>query len=70
VQVLTDLSLTVAPGEIFCFLGPDGAAKTTTARLLLDLMQPASSSPRILAEYRNAGPAMYRCTGSCGASAA
>jgi ABC-2 type transport system ATP-binding protein len=31
-----DLSLTVAPGEVFGFLGPNGAGKSTTIRLLRD----------------------------------
>ncbi|MCA9321852.1 MAG: ABC transporter ATP-binding protein [Planctomycetes bacterium] len=35
-----DLSLSVAPGEIFGFLGPNGAGKSTTIRCLLDLVRP------------------------------
>ena len=33
------LSLEVNPGEIFGFLGPNGTGKTTTIRLLLDLIR-------------------------------
>ncbi len=36
------LSLEVARGEIFCLVGPDGAGKTTTLRLLTGLMAPTS----------------------------
>ncbi len=37
-----DLSLTVAEGEIFGLVGPDGAGKTTTMRLLTSIMDPDS----------------------------
>jgi ABC-2 type transport system ATP-binding protein len=36
------LSLTVAEGEIFGLVGPDGAGKTTTMRLLTSIMAPSS----------------------------
>ncbi len=35
---LDDLSLTIAPGEIFAFVGPNGGGKTTLFRLLTTLM--------------------------------
>jgi ABC-2 type transport system ATP-binding protein len=35
-----DISLEVAPGEIFGLLGPNGAGKTTTIRLMLDIIRP------------------------------
>ena len=41
---VVDLDFDVEPGEIFGFLGPNGAAKTTTIRLLLDLIRPSSGS--------------------------
>jgi ABC-2 type transport system ATP-binding protein len=34
------LNLEIAEGEIFCLVGPDGAGKTTTMRLLCGLMDP------------------------------
>src|ERR1041385_4259762 len=34
------LDLEVQPGEIFALVGPDGAGKTTTMRLLCGLMDP------------------------------
>ena len=36
------LTLTVAPGEIFGLVGPDGAGKTTTMRLLSAILEPTS----------------------------
>jgi len=36
-QVLFDVSLRVAPGEVVCLLGPNGAGKTTTLRAILGL---------------------------------
>jgi ABC-2 type transport system ATP-binding protein len=36
------LTLSVAPGEIFGLVGPDGAGKTTTMRLLTAIMDPTS----------------------------
>ena len=43
-----DLSLAVAPGEVFGFLGPNGAGKTTTLRLLLDLLRPSRGQASVL----------------------
>ena len=39
---VNDLTLTVAEGEIFGLVGPDGAGKTTTMRLLTSIMDPTS----------------------------
>src|SRR5574340_997286 len=36
------LNLTVGEGEIFGLVGPDGAGKTTTMRLLTSIMEPSS----------------------------
>lgn len=37
-QVLRDLSLHVAPGEILCLLGRNGAGKTTTMKAIMGLL--------------------------------
>lgn len=42
------VSLTVAPGEVFGFLGPNGSGKTTTIRMLCGLLAPSSGAGRVL----------------------
>jgi len=49
-QALTNLTLSVEPGQIFGYLGPNGAGKTTTIRLLLDLIRPSSGTARVLGQ--------------------
>src|SRR5918911_1300147 len=41
------LNLTVSKGEIFGLVGPDGAGKTTTLRMLCGLMDPTGGSARV-----------------------
>jgi ABC-2 type transport system ATP-binding protein len=41
-------SLTVAPGEAFALVGPDGAGKTTTIRLLCGIMDPDGGRAQVL----------------------
>lgn len=42
VPALTELNLSVSPGEIFCLLGANGAGKTTTINLFLNFIEPSS----------------------------
>src|SRR3981081_3601651 len=44
ITAVDDLSLTIAPGTIFGFLGANGAGKTTTIRMLCGLARPTSAS--------------------------
>ncbi len=46
-EVLSDLNLEVAAGEVLGYLGPNGAGKTTTIRLLLGLIHPTAGSSKI-----------------------
>jgi ABC-2 type transport system ATP-binding protein len=39
-QAVDDVSLEIAPGEIFGLLGPNGAGKTTLIRIILDIIRP------------------------------
>ena len=41
------LNLTIAAGEIFGLVGPDGAGKTTTLRMLCGLVNPSEGSASI-----------------------
>ncbi len=47
VQVLRDLSLSVAAGEVLCMLGRNGAGKTTTLKAIMGLVRPRSGSIRL-----------------------
>lgn len=44
VAAVQDLSITVAPGQIYGLLGANGAGKTTTLRLLATLLRPTSGT--------------------------
>jgi ABC-2 type transport system ATP-binding protein len=48
VRALDGLTLSVERGEIFGFLGANGAGKTTALKLLMRLMYPTSGNARIL----------------------
>jgi ABC-2 type transport system ATP-binding protein len=45
---LTEVSFTVTPAELFGFIGPDGAGKTTLFRILTTLMTPDQGHARVL----------------------
>jgi len=47
-RAIDGLDLAVAAGEMFGLVGPDGAGKTTTIRLLCGLLEPTAGSVRIL----------------------
>ena len=51
---IEDLDRRVERGEVFGFLGPNGADKTTTIRLLLDLSARRAGAPRSPASTRTA----------------
>jgi ABC-2 type transport system ATP-binding protein len=48
--VVSDLSFSVARGEIFGLIGPNGAGKTTTIRMMMDIIKPDSGDVTILGE--------------------
>jgi ABC-2 type transport system ATP-binding protein len=47
VVAVDQLSLAISRGEIFGLVGPDGAGKTTTIRLLCAIMNPTSGSAKV-----------------------
>jgi ABC-2 type transport system ATP-binding protein len=57
------LDLGVDPGQVFGFLGPNGASKTTTIRLLLALDRLAFGSARVLGldSHRDSVAIQARC---------
>ncbi len=46
-RALDQLDLTIAPGELFAFLGPNAAGKTTTIKLLTGLLRPTDGWAKI-----------------------
>jgi NitT/TauT family transport system ATP-binding protein len=47
VQALSDIDLTIAPGEFVSLIGPSGCGKTTLLRVIADLETPTSGEIRI-----------------------
>jgi ABC-2 type transport system ATP-binding protein len=50
VEALRQVSLEVAPGELFCISGPDAAGKSTLLRILAGTLRPDSGSTSVLGE--------------------
>ncbi len=49
-DVVVDLSFDVHPGEVLGFLGPNGSGKTTTMRMILDIVRPAKGHIQVFGE--------------------
>ncbi|MFL6155072.1 MAG: ATP-binding cassette domain-containing protein, partial [Marmoricola sp.] len=47
VRAVVDVSLQVAPGEVYGVLGPNGAGKTTMLRMLFGLIRPDAGTIKI-----------------------
>jgi ABC-2 type transport system ATP-binding protein len=58
------LMLTVAPQQVYGFLGRNGAGKTTTIRMLLTLMRPTAGELTILGEDPYRQPQVLRRVGT------
>jgi len=56
-QVLRDLSLSVAPGEILCLMGRNGAGKTTTMQTIMGLLPLMSGEVRVDGQVVSSLPA-------------
>ena len=46
----SDVSFDVSAGELFGFIGPDGAGKTTLFRMLVTLLVPDAGGARVLGD--------------------
>ncbi|MDA2983802.1 MAG: ABC transporter ATP-binding protein [Actinomycetota bacterium] len=44
VQILHDVSITIAPGELVCLLGGNASGKTTTLRTILGMVEPTAGA--------------------------
>ena len=44
ILVVKDVDVTIRPGEVVGYLGPNGSGKTTTARMLAGLLEPSSGT--------------------------
>ncbi|MCQ6560310.1 ABC transporter ATP-binding protein [Paenibacillus mendelii] len=54
--IIHDVSFDVRAGEIFGFLGPNGSGKTTTIRMLVDLIKPTAGEIKICGHDVNRDP--------------
>ena len=48
ITAVANLDLEVRRGEMFCLVGPDGAGKSTTLRMLCGLVKPTGGTARVL----------------------
>ncbi len=53
VSAVSDLSLNVPSGRVYGFIGPNGSGKTTTLRMIMNILIPDSGSIRVLGEERH-----------------
>jgi ABC-2 type transport system ATP-binding protein len=51
IAAVEELTLTVAPGEIFGLIGPDGAGKTTSLRMLTAILDPTAGDAWVLGRH-------------------
>ncbi|UYN84435.1 MAG: ATP-binding cassette domain-containing protein [Microcella sp.] len=60
VEAVTDLTFSVARGELVAFLGPNGAGKSTSLRMLTTLIPPTSGTARVVGHDVLTNPAGVR----------
>ena len=58
---VSELDLTVPPGELFAFLGPNGAGKTTTIKMLSSLLRPSGGRITVCGHDTVASPREAAC---------
>jgi ABC-2 type transport system ATP-binding protein len=54
---IEDVTFSLAPGEVFGYLGPNGSGKTTTIRCIMGLLRPNSGEVKVLGQRVVAGQA-------------
>src|SRR3954465_3976790 len=64
VRAVRDVSLSVAPGEVYGFLGPNGAGKSTTIRMMLGLIAPTGGEVRLFCQDLRADGSVLKRVGS------
>ena len=64
VRAVRDVSLSVAPGEVYGFLGPNGAGKSTTIRMMLGLIAPTGGEVRLFGQNLRADGSVLKRVGS------
>jgi ABC-2 type transport system ATP-binding protein len=52
---IEDVSFSLAQGEVFGYLGPNGSGKTTTIRCIMGLLRPTGGEVRVLGQRVKAG---------------
>jgi len=52
-RAVNALTLSVPPGSIYGFIGPNGSGKTTTLRMIMRILHPDSGSIRVFGEERH-----------------
>jgi ABC-2 type transport system ATP-binding protein len=55
VTAVRDLTLTVPPGSVYGFIGPNGSGKTTTMRMVVNIFYPDSGSIRVFGHDMSQG---------------
>lgn len=60
VEAVSDLTFTVARGELVAFLGPNGAGKSTSLRMLTTLLPPTAGTARVVGHDILRSPAAVR----------
>lgn len=61
-RAVSDVTLTVSPGEVLALLGPNGAGKTTTVRMLTSILKPTSGWARVAGHDVARDPAGVRAS--------
>ena len=64
IRAVHNVTLEIAPGQVYGFLGPNGAGKTTTIRMLLNLMRPTAGRLFIFGQDIHESPAILRRIGA------